>query len=202
MERREFLAGLTVLFGGAMATPCVSFLSRADAATATTKASTPLFTPEQRALVETATELILPTTDTPGARAAGVPDFLEMMLVDWFYEEERAEFMAGLATMDVVARGRTGRSFVDSPEADQVAVLQQLEKEGGALMAKKGINPMAALQKKAPAPAFFQALKQMTLIGYYTSEIGGTQELVFEPIPGPYEACIEAGSHGRVWTGL
>lgn len=199
MERRDFLAGLTVLFGGAVAAPCVSFLSTADAAV--TKASSPLFTPEQTELVATATELILPTTDTPGARAAGVPDFIEMMLVDWFYDEERAEFMEGLARIDVVAKDRTGKIFVDAPEAEQVEVLKQLEKEAQAAMAAKGINPMAAFQKKEPAPAFFSALKQLTIIGYYTSKIGGTEELVFNPIPGRFDACIATGANGRTWIG-
>ncbi|MDG2305767.1 MAG: gluconate 2-dehydrogenase subunit 3 family protein [Candidatus Binatia bacterium] len=198
MERRDFLAGLTALFGGAVAAPCVSFLSRADAAVG--NASSPLFTPEQKETVATATELILPTTDTPGARDAGVADFIEMMLVDWYYDDERAEFMAGLARIDVVANERTGKTFVESPEADQVEVLKQLEKEGQAEMAAKGINPLVAFQKKAPAPAFFPALKQLTIVGYYTSKIGGTQELEFNPTPGRFDACVAAGANGRVWV--
>lgn len=200
MERREFLASLTALCGGVLTAPCVAFLNQAHAAPP--KASSALFTPEQRELVATATELIIPTTDTPGARDAGVPDFIEMMLVDWFYEAERDEFMAGLGRVDVLAAERTGKSFVESPEADQIAVLQQLEKDGVATIQKKGLNPMAALMEKAPAPAFFQSLKQLTLVGYYTSEIGATKELVFEPIPGPFQGCIEVGTHGRAWQRL
>lgn len=200
MERREFLASLTALCGGALAAPCVAFLNQAHAAPA--KASSPLFTPAQRDLVGTATERILPTTDTPGARDAGVPDFIEMMLVDWFYDDERDEFLAGLARLDFLANERTGKSFVDSPEADQIAVLAQLEKDGVAMMQSKGVNPMAALMEKAPAPAFFQSLKQLTIVGYYTSEIGATKELVFEPIPGPFQGCIEVGKHGRAWQRL
>ncbi len=199
MERREFLASLTVLFGGAVAAPCVSFLSHADAATT---ASASLFTSDQRELVATVVELIIPTTDTPGARDAGAGEFIEMMLVDWFYDDERAEFMEGVARIDVLAKERTGESFVGSPESVQIEVLTQLEKEGVETIKKKGVNPLAALQKKEPAPAFFQALKQMTIIGYYTSEIGGTQEMEFNPIPGLYEACIAVGSRGRQWAEL
>lgn len=198
MERREFLASLTALCGGAVAAPLVSFLAEARAGTA--KPSSPLFTPDQRELVAVATERIIPTTDTPGARAAGVPDFIELMLVDWFYDEERAEFLAGLERLDAVAKERTGKSFVESSEAEQDAVLTQLEKEGAALIAAKGINPLAALMEKKPAPAFFQSLKQLTIVGYYTSEIGATQELVFEPIPGPFKGCIEVGTDGREWS--
>lgn len=199
MERRELLAALTAMFGGALAAPCVSFLERADAATGATAS---LFTPPQRELVATATELILPTTDTPGAREAGVPAFLERMLVDWFYDDEREDFMAGLASLDLRAKEKTGESFVDSPEGDQVAILEALEKEGLQQMQKRGVSPMSLVQANAPAPAFFPSLKQMTLLGYYTSEVGATQELVFNPIPGKYEPCANVGAHGRVWLGL
>lgn len=202
MQRRELLAALTALFGGTLAAPCVAFLETADAAGSAAPTTPSLFTPEQRELVATATELILPTTDTPGAREAGVPAFLEMMLVDWFYDDERESFMAGLASLDLRAKEATGQTFVDSPEADQVAILQALEKEGLQEMQKQGISPMSLVQENAPAPAFFPSLKQMTLLGYYTSEVGATRELVFQPIPGKYEPCANVGAHGRVWLGL
>lgn len=202
MERREFLASLTALCGGALASPCVAFLTRAEAAAVPAKASTPLFTPAQRELVAAATELILPTTDTPGARDAGVPDFVEMMLVDWFYDDERAKFLEGLTRFDVLAKEKTGKRFADAPEADQIAVLQQLEKEGNAEIAGAGGNPLAIFMEKKPVPAIFQSLKQLTLVGYYTSEIGGTKELKYEPIPGPFESCIETGKHDREWRRL
>ena len=199
MERREFLVAVSAMFGGALAGPCVSFLEQAGAAT---KSSATLFTPAQKELVDTAPELIIPTTDTPGARAAGVPDFLEMMLVDWFHDDEREDFLAGLQRMDVLAKERTGESFVASPEADQVAILTQLEAEGQKSIQASGASPFASFGKKGPAPAFFQALKQMTVIGYYTSEVGATQELVFNPIPGKYEPCATVGAHGRQWSGF
>ena len=199
MDRREFLGRLTTLFGGALATPCVSFLATASAATQV--ASSKLFSPEQHELVATATELILPTTDTPGAREAGVADFIEMMLVDWYRTDERADFLRGLAKLDALATERVGKKFVDASEADQIEILTTLEKDGLAAMAAQGFNPMALLQERKPPPDFFLSLKQLTLVGYYTSKIGATQELVFNPIPGRFESCIPAGTHGRVWIG-
>lgn len=200
MERREFLASLTALCGTTLAAPCVAFLTSADASVPAKPGDfEPLFTPDQRKLVETVTELILPTTDTPGAREAGVPDFIEMMLVEWFYDDERADFLEGLGRFDALAKETSGRSFVESSEADQVEILKRLEKEGGQQMAAAGASPFAAFMEKKPLPAIFQSLKQLTLVGYYTSEIGGTQELRYEPIPGGFESCIEVGKHAREW---
>lgn len=190
---------LSAAGGGVILAPCASFLERGSA---WAEPSAGVLSPAQRELVATATELILPTTDTPGARDAGVPAFVEMMLADWFYDDERSRFLEGLAELDRIARKRGAESFVAAPPKMQNRILAKLEKEGAAEMARSGTNPVAALMEKTPPPAFFQALKQLTIVGYYTSEVGAKQEMIFEPIPGPYRGCIEHDPAARGWRRL
>ena len=81
----------------------------------------------QQDLLGTLVDLIIPKTDTPGARAAGVPGFIDKMLADWMPDDERARFLAGLADVDARARRAHGEPFVDVSEADQTALLTALD---------------------------------------------------------------------------
>ena len=135
---------------------------------------------QQAELVGTIVELIIPTTDTPGARAAGVPQFIDFALAEWMDADERKRFMAGLADVDARATAAHGKVFVQCTPAQQTALLQVLDDEAAA--ARDAKRPDAREN-------FFASLKSLTLSGYYTSEIGFTQELRQEIIPGRYEPC-------------
>lgn len=135
----------------------------------------------QSALVATIAELIIPTTDTPGARAAKVPEFIDLIVAEWFTPEERQRFLAGLA-------GLEARGFLSLARPQQVAALSDLDAEVTRLRQSGG----------DAAKHFFHQIKWLTVYGYYTSEIGATQELKDEVIPGRYDPCVATGipSHG------
>lgn len=121
--------------------------------------------------VTIAAERILPATDTPGAKDAGVTPFIEKMLADWHTPEERARFLAGLQDLDARCRARGSRDFVDCSEADQVAVLNALDAD-------------AAAQRDH----WFGRLKYLAVYGYCTSEVG-MRALGLWPQPWRYEGC-------------
>jgi hypothetical protein len=133
----------------------------------------------QSATVLAIAEHIIPATDTPGARAARVDAFADVILAERYDDRERARFLAGLADVDARARATTGRSFLEATAEQQVAVLTALD--------------AAALAARARDPSsqpFFREMKWLTLYGYYTSEIGVTEELRQSVIPGRYDPCI------------
>src|SRR5690348_4601519 len=120
IDRRGLLALAGMILAGEIVMP----LARALAAEAAPgfSATQPQFTPDQRALVSAISERIIPTTDTPGAIAAGVPAFIEMMLVDSYAPGDRDDFMNQLGMVEGHARIHYEKAFVAlSPdEQDQV----------------------------------------------------------------------------------
>lgn len=170
MTRREWLASAL----GAMALPPLDWNRRI-------RVGDPLraLDPQQGELVATIADLIIPATDTPGARAAGVHQFIDLTLAEWYDAADRQRFLAGLADVDARAQAAHGAPFLRCTPAQQAAVLTALDEQ---LAAQRDA-------KTAPDKPFFQMLKGLTLVGYYTSEIGATQELHSQIVPGRYDAC-------------
>jgi hypothetical protein len=125
-------------------------------------------TPQQNELVITLTELIIPETDTPGAKAARVNRFIDSVLHD-APAANRTGFVRGLAWVDERSGTLYKRNFVAASAAEQTSLLSK----------------MADVRNKAAADRtgieFFRAIKSMTIDGYYTSEIGLMQELGDSP---------------------
>ena len=136
-------------------------------------------TPQQNETVATIAELIIPKTDTPGARDAGVPAFIDIMLADWGDDDQRKMFTAGLANVDERARGMVGKDFIGCSAAQQTQILTDLDAELARLRDTKADT----------SKNFFNAMKWLTLTGYYTSEVGATTELHYRVVPGRYEPC-------------
>ena len=137
------------------------------------------FTPHQNETVATIAELIIPKTDTPGARDAGVPAFIDVMLADWGDNDQRQMFTTGLANVDARSRTAFGKEFIGCTPEQQSEILQDLDYE------------LAQLRdaKSDTSKNFFGAMKWLTLTGYYTSEAGATSELHYRVVPGLFEPC-------------
>ena len=145
-------------------------------------------------LVATLAELIIPETDTPGARAARVHEFVDNMLADWYEDADRDHFLAELATVAEKAKAAYSKSFLDLTEAEQTELLTAMEAESIAWMEALGNG-----QGDPEKPPFFVAMKGLTLFGYYTSEIGATQELRVMPM-GVYRGDVPYDEIGRAWA--
>jgi gluconate 2-dehydrogenase gamma chain len=223
VNRREALRRLAV--GGAAAATLPTWVDTLSAfaldhahthgqraATAKTAAAwkPKVLTPHQNSTIITLSELIIPQTDTPGAKAANVNRFIDGVLAD-APQVERAEFLAGLTALDERAKGEAGKPFVNATAEQQTAILTQLsalqEKAYAAsLEAEKAGRKSRGMGERGPSQAepagaastgsastgsgttgrksadqigaeFFEAIKSMTIIGYYTSEVGMRQEM-------------------------
>lgn len=185
MERRELLS----LIGASSALATLDperLWAAARLRTTSTQASGP-FDARQRALVDQIAELIMPATDTPGARAAGVVRFIEVIVAEYYRDEERAAFLRGLADVDARSQSLFQKPFMECVEPQQTALLTGMDAEARAM-------PRGSPQH------FWSRIKGLTLYGYYTSEIGYTQELLQTFMPGRYDGNAplpRAASGGR-----
>ena len=156
-----------------------------------------IFNAHQDATVAAMAEHILPLTETPGAKAARVNEFIDLIVADWYSDEERALFLAGLANVDTHTQSLFNKNFVDVTSEMKSEVLralgEQLEKEKSALAsAPIGYRGSTA----EPDQNFYYMFRDLTLTGYFTSEIGFTQQLREEIIPGRYDGCVPTSAHG------
>jgi len=143
--------------------------------------------PQQNGMVTTISEIIIPQTDTPGAKAARVNEFIDLILTEWYDDEEKSIFLTGLAEVDTRTRDLFGENFVDCGEKLQVEILRALDDEVAEARAEVR---RGSTRRRPPERNFFFMIKQLTLIGYYTSQIGFEQELHGEIIPARHAACV------------
>jgi len=181
-DRRNLLVRAGIVLAGQIALP----LARALAAETAPgfSASQAQFTQDQRALVSAISDRIIPTTDTPGAVAAGVPDFIEMMLADSYAPGDRDDFMNGLGIVEGYARVHFEKPFAElSPDAqDRILTF-----------AMQGLIPLLDA-------GFFAHCRQLVVLGYYTSEIGCKQERVYLPVPGHYDGKYPYAEVRRIFS--
>jgi glucoside 3-dehydrogenase (cytochrome c) hitch-hiker subunit len=150
----------------------------AQAAAGAAAWSPSVLTPRQNDAVIALTELIIPATDTPGAKAALVNRFVDHVL-STADAKERSEFIRGLTWLNDRCRALSGKDVADASREELTTLLTPLAVEG------------ATPADDAPGVDFFRAIKSMTITGYYTSEIGLRQELGDDGrmMLGAFEGC-------------
>lgn len=198
MQRRELLR----IFAAAAVAPVVSpdlfaLLRQAHPAASY---SLRTFTPHQNDTVITMAEIIIPATDTPGATAARVNEFMDFILADWATEQERTHFLTGLANVDAQCAALFGKTFLESSPLQQTTLLRSLDDAVDWIHESDRIRDGAFPNSRDTQlhGDFFRVFKYMTLYGYYTSEIGFIQELKLEIMPGAFRGCdhIPEGKKG------
>jgi hypothetical protein len=155
----------------------------------------------QRDMVAALADLIIPDTDTPGAGKAGVPAFIDHIVTTWYSPAERAIFITGLADLDADCTKRFGRGFGACSDAQRTVALSASEAVSIAFRnAEK--NPAMGIQGEPDAKSpFFHKLKELTVLGYYTSEVGSTTELNYNHVPGRFDGDVDFEAiGGRQWS--
>lgn len=194
MNRREAVKAIGLLLGTAI-TPSVARAISAGYRAPAVGAPYRVLTQQQGELLAALTEIIIPATDTPGARAARVDAFIDGLLADVFTAEERERFLAGLADVDVRARAAHGVVFMEATPERQVTLMTAMQEEG------KTAPPRARGRRERSEPRpFFSWLKELTVVGYYTSEIGASQELKYVHVAGRYDGDVPYRQVGRAYS--
>jgi hypothetical protein len=167
LTRREVLARLGVLLGGAL----IGGDTWLRGTTLAGKSLGPDFTAADLALLDEIGDTIIPATDTPGAKAARIGAFMAMMVTDCYDDAHHAAFKAGVAKLHA-------EGFAAADSAARTTRLNVLDAEQKRHHATKATNEPAH---------YFRMMKQLTILGYFTSEIGATQALNFEEVPGRFD---------------
>jgi hypothetical protein len=144
----------------------------------------PVFNAAQRKLVAALSERVLPTTDTPGAIAAGVPAFIEQLLGEWALPADAVPVIAGLNAIDARSRVDFGKAAVDVTPQQQDALLT-----------------LAMNKQLVGAEPFFEIFRQMVVTGYYTSEVGIEAEREYIPVPGEYDGSYPVAKVTKIMVG-
>lgn len=188
MNRRDALSKVALLIGGTLSAPTLLAMSRAGEAKNTSMALESFsLNDTQRKIVAEVAEHIIPRTSTPGAKDAGVPAFIEMMLNDCYKAPEHKSFLAGVSDLEK-------KNFLSQSKDQQIATLKQLELDTKELMkqynvkqVKVGDNVDKESMDGTMGVPFWRLMKELTLTGYYTSEQGLKASFVYEPVPGKFE---------------
>ena len=187
IDRREAIRRVTALLGGVALTgggTLFSAVERAHARAATVR-QVGTFTAQDIALLDEVADTILPETKTPGAKAAHTGAFMALMVTDTYDERQQGIFRDGMQKLNDAA-------FMAATPAQRLAKLEQLDREQKAYMDTRA--------EGAP-PHYFRLIKELTLLGYFTSEIGCTQAMRYRETPGRFDPCVPYTPGETQWTG-
>jgi gluconate 2-dehydrogenase gamma chain len=187
MDRREALIRVAGLMGGTLA---YAASEGAWAALSSTKDSS-FLSASQRAIVSGVVDIMIPRTDTPGALDVGVPAFIDLMLRDVYSPEDRDRYLTGLAEFDAA-----GHSFVTLEATQRVALVRKFH--DAAVHEERQLRAgHAHLQRP-----FILMTKELTLLRFFTSEVGATQVLQYVAVPGSFHGCLplQQTGNGKTWA--
>jgi hypothetical protein len=190
MNRRDAISRVSMLLGGTILGAEV-FLSGCTDPNRNVGAAGINFSNDDAAFLDEVAETILPATDTPGAKAAKVGEFMTVIVRDCYEQKDQKIFIAGMRTLNETSKKQYGKFFVESSPQERHDLLVALDKEQKDYMDKK---------KEGDPKHYFRLMKELTLWGYFTSQPGATQALRYVAVPGRYEGCIPYKKGEKAWA--
>ena len=195
MNRRDALTRVALLMGSTVIGADYFLASCSSPAKKEEKAGPvkpkEMLNPKQMQLLDEVGEIILPTTNTPGAKAAQVGSFMAVMVRDCYPPAEQKVFLDGLTKLDQDCQLQYGKAFLECNASQRLAFLTARDKEQNAFTARQRIDDPSR---------YFRMIKQMTLLGYFTSEVGATQALRYSPVPGHFDGNVPYKKGDRAWA--
>jgi hypothetical protein len=176
MDRREAVQYISLLLGGTLVGG-TAFLSGCKSDTGISMT----FTPEDVAYLDEVADTILPATKTPGAKAAKTGQFMTVMVNDCYEEKDQKIFHEGMKKLNDLSKKNYGDSFVKITPQQRHDLLVKLDSEQKEYMKNK---------KKDDPSHYFRMMKELTMLGYFTSEIGCTQARRYVETPGHYDGNL------------
>lgn len=192
MTRRQALQRVSALLGGVTLISSHAFLNLALAEDNSGSAEVEsLFSAQDIAFLDEVAETILPETGTPGAKAAGVGPFMALMVTDGLSPDDQDLFKEGMLALDAGCIEKFGAGFLAVTADQKLDYLQILDQEQMEMM--KG-------HKEGMPAHYFRTMKELVLLGYFTSEIGCTQAMRYVESPGQYKPCLPYAPGDRAWA--
>lgn len=186
MNRRDAVQNIALLLGGTLV-GANAFLTGCKTKTGKTEA----FTQSDIAYLDEIADTILPTTSTPGAKAAQVGQFMTVMVNDCYEAKDQKAFREGMEKINELSDKEFGKNFMQITPQQRHSLLVKLDAEAKEYTKNK---------KPEDAAHYFRLMKELTLLGYFTSEIGSTQARRYAAVPGRYDACIPYKKGDKAWA--
>jgi hypothetical protein len=171
-----------------------------------------LFSDNHKALITEISDIIIPTTDSPGAKAAGVGPFVAMMMNECYPEKAQKAFVDGLDDVEDRSKSKFSKSFMELSVAQRNEVIKSIadetvqkrkeDKEKEKKDADKQATTVKSKGTNDPVKNvyFFQLMRDLTLLGYFSSEVGTTKALAYVQVPGRYEGCTDLKPGQKAWA--
>ena len=199
MTRREAIQHASLVLGYAISAPAIGAVLNGCKAAPDLAFKPIFFSKEQAVLVSELSEIILPKTTTPGAKDAGVPGFIDSLLGEVYSQEDRNKFINGLSEFDAEAEKTYGNKFVDCDHEEQISLFKKHHDE--AITKSAGDGPTGWWNSGAGADKpFVMKIKELTILGFFTSELGATKVLQYNQVPGPFQGCVPLTQVGKAWA--
>ena len=200
MERRELLKMIAVLTGGVMIGGNALLVGCRDGK----KNGGNTFSTEDHNFLNEVADTILPATKSPGAKAANVGPFMALMVIDCYEEKDQQTFMEGIKKLDTASEKMHGTGFMTVTVEQRNVLLVALDKEAKEYQSRKaGLEDIERKKDKnfkGLPNHYFTMMKQLTLLGYFTSEAGCKEALRYIAIPGRYEGSVPYKKGDKAWA--
>lgn len=185
MNRREALSRVAIITGGAVL-GAEAFLSGCK-----TNTKGVSFSNDDVAFLDEVAETIIPKTNTPGAKDAKVGEFMKVMVNDCYEEKDQVIFREGMKKLDEAAKKLNSKSFMESTPEQRKALLVSLDKEA---------KEYQKTAKPEDPKHYFTMFKQLTLSGFFTSEVGATKALRYVAVPGKFVGSYPYKKGDKAWA--
>jgi gluconate 2-dehydrogenase gamma chain len=199
MNRREAIQKAALALGYAISAPTLMGVLNGCKASPELTYKPVFFNDDQAQIVSEIAEIILPKTSTPGAKDVGVPGFIDSMLKEVYSKDEQDKFLKGVTEFDEDARKTYGDSFVDCDHADQIALVKRHHDAAVADNKNGGATGWWNAGSGVDKP-FILKVKELTIVGFFTSRPGATEVLQYNPVPGPFKGCVPLTEVGKAWA--
>ena len=188
VTRREAIRRVSALLGGTVLVGQSAWLT---GCATLAPGSRRVFSESDIALLDEIADTILPETKTPGAKAAGVGPFMALMVEEAYDPREQVVFREGLETLERESRMQNGGGFIASSPAQRLTLLERLDREAIEYMGRPGADAR---------PHYFRMMKELAMLGYFTSEIGYTQAMRYAETPGRWEPSVPYAAGDKAWA--
>jgi gluconate 2-dehydrogenase gamma chain len=249
ITRREALKRAGWALGFAISAPTLSAVLNGCKAKPDLAFKPQFFTDDQARVLAEVADIIIPRTDTPGAKDVGVPGFMDTLVKDCYKKEDQDAFLEGLKEFEDGAKSSMGDAFLDlSPEQQKEYVInvhsqahednkkfdetrrklvgteyvaEDLAKEFGSpetidasnasqwmtyfptakftIERDSATNKIKEVKRKFDRP-FILGVKELTVVGFFTSQPGCEQVLQYQAVPGAYHGCMPLAEVGKTWA--
>ena len=197
MDRREAVKRVTFMLGGialvGSSTGLLTACAKADREAVAKAGTTGDFTSDDIALLDEVADTILPdTAKSPGAKAARTGPFIALMVKDTYTPEDQKVFRDGLVALDEASKkANGGATFMKATPAQRTALLTALDKEQ---------FDFQKTRKPTDKQHYFRMMKELTMLGFFTSEIGMTKAMRYKESPGPFQPCVPYTKGDPAWA--